>query len=183
MILRVTQKMNLYPNKQIVHDVRIEFPQLKDKTIASTWSAQMTQLPTFTLNATQYANGPWIQASLPAAQVQFEPITITFLLDENWDVYKELYQWALGEGNYITGKSNDVTLIPRDMLVHILDQKNEKIVLTFRFSQAFPSMFGGVDFDLSDEQATYNKLPVTFQYKWFTLEKNHNLVNKIQFNK
>lgn len=175
--------MNMYPNKQIVHNVRIEFPQLRDKTIASNWAAQMTQLPQFTLNSTTIANGPWMNSSIPAAQVQFEPITVSFLLDEKWEVYQEMYQWALGEGNYINGESNEITVLPRDMLIHILDSKNEKIVLTFRFSEAFPSIFGGVDMDYSDEQATYNKLQITFQYKYFTIEKDSNTLYKMKFDK
>lgn len=171
----------LYPNKQNVHNARIEFPQMKDKTKASVWNAQLTQLPQFTLNQQQYANGPWIMANLPAASVVFEPISIHFLLDEEWEVYEELYKWQLGEGNYIDGEQNEVTSIPRDMLVHILDNKNEKIVMTFRFSQAFPSIFGSVDFDYSDESTTYLKLMVTFNYKWFTIEKNSKTLYKEKF--
>lgn len=171
----------LYPNKQIVHNIRVEFPQLQNKTKASVWAAQMTQLPSFTLNQSQYANGPWMMSSIPAASVTFEPISVHFLLDENWDVYEELYKWALGEGNYITGESEEVTVIPRDMLIHILDNKNEKIVMTFRFSQAFPQIFGNVDFDYTDENSTYNKLNVQFQYKWFTIEKNNQTVTKMKF--
>lgn len=94
-----------------------------------------------------------------------------------------MYQWALGEGNYINGESNEITVLPRDMLIHILDSKNEKIVLTFRFSEAFPSIFGGVDMDYSDEQATYNKLQITFQYKYFTIEKDSNTLYKMKFDK
>lgn len=175
--------MNIFPNKQIIHNVRVEFPQLRDKTVAQTWAAQMTQLPQFTLNATPIANGPWMISSIPAASVQFEPITISFLLDENWQVYEEMYKWALGEGNYINGQQNDVTMTPRDMLIHILDNKGEKILLTFRFQKAFPSMFGGVDMDYSDEVATYNKLQITFQYAWFTIEKNGETLYKEKFKK
>ena len=175
--------MNIFPNKQIAHNVRVEFPQLRDQTVASSWAAQMTQLPQFTLNASQIANGPWMMSSIPAASVQFEPITIQFLLDEKWQVYEEMYKWALGEGDYIKGHSNEITTTPRDMLIHVLDNKNEKIVMTFRFSKAFPSMFGGVDFDYTDEQSTYNKLQITFQYAWFTIEKNGETLYKAKFKK
>lgn len=44
-------------------------------------------------------------------------------------------------------------------------------------------MFGGVDFDYSDEQSTYNKLQITFQYAWFTIERNGKTLYKAKFKK
>lgn len=96
---------------------------------------------------------------LPGEKIQYDPITIRIAVDEELKVYDEIYQWILKN---TTSKDLDV----RDMSLVLLTSHNN-VSRTLRFTNAFPTSIGSVEFNTQMSEVEYAYLDVSFRYDRF----------------
>ena len=100
----------------------------------------------------------------------FEEWTTTILLDESYELYKQLVAW----NNLNNSPSGEVTQkVPyRDKVgagrIFALNEQNETLS-TWDFKGVWPSVIGSIEYDWESTD-TVQTCPVTFQYNYFDVE-------------
>jgi len=96
---------------------------------------------------------------LPGEKIQYDPISIRIAVDEELKVYDELYQWIL-----TNAKSK--TLDVREMSLVFLTSHNN-VSRVMRFTNAFPTSVGSVEFNTQMSDVEYAYVDVSFRYDRF----------------
>lgn len=101
-------------------------------------------------------------AYFPGDKIEYGDLTINAIIDEDLNIYKEIYDWMMTahENNYT--KNANERLQEYDISIVILSNNNNK-TNEITFKAAFPTTIGGVTFSTSNQE-TYILLPVTFRY-------------------
>lgn len=105
------------------------------------------------------------QAYVPGNHVVYSDLSTTILLDEELENYMYLHNWVR---DFID--MDDWRKLVKDITLHVLSA-NKKILLLFKFFQAFPTAVSDISFDsgaMDSMQITYS---ATFSYQYFTFEK------------
>jgi hypothetical protein len=135
---------------------------------------QSINLPTISLASTP-TQTPFVQVNTPAGILTFEQLTINYIVDENMNSWKEIYNWitALGNptsknklGNLTTapGRTNSITSNASLLVKSNSNNPN----LTFTFNNLFPIELGGLQFS-STETQEFLTSSITFLYDYYTL--------------
>jgi T4-like virus tail tube protein gp19. len=143
-----------------------------------TFFTQQINIPGFILPPTSI-NNPFIEIPIPGDHIQFDDLTFTFKVDEDFRNYMEIYNWINGLG-YPDDYSQYKTLadadkekfrndgIKSDISVLIMTNlKNANLEVLFR--EAFPISLGGFNFDTTDNSLTEISTEVTFKYEKFDI--------------
>ena len=108
--------------------------------------------------------------SVPHADnvLDYESLELTFLLNEDYSNYTEVYNWMVGLGfpdNYDQSERSvsDATLI-------ILSNKNNPIA-QFNFKDTFPVTLGSIEYNVQEEDSTQIEVSITLDYTIFEFEK------------
>jgi hypothetical protein len=124
---------------------------------------QSFSIPTITVNETPVVR-PQRDAYFPGDKLSYEPLTVTMLISEDMDNFKEIYDWL--EKSVTTNNSSDMY---DDITAHILTSKNnpnKKII----FHNAFPTSLGNINFSVQEADIVYGTVDATFRYDYFTFE-------------
>ena len=100
--------------------------------------------------------------------LDYESLELTFLLNEDYSNYTEVYNWMVGLGfpdNYDQSERSvsDATLI-------ILSNKNNPIA-QFNFKDTFPVTLGSIEYNVQEEDSTQIEVSITLDYTIFEFEK------------
>ena len=136
---------------------------------------QSISLPGVSISQIPIDTGPRrIQVQEPPAKVNFEPMTVTFMVDEDMTNYIEIFNWlnAVGGSNpsgYKDLKSGLTGSIKSTILIDILtSHRNSNI--KFRILDAFPTQVEALTFDFRSPSVDYQPMTVNFSYNYFTIE-------------
>jgi len=102
-----------------------------------------------------------MRAPQPGETIQYSPLPIIFIVDEELANYIEIYNWI-----YNNAHSND--LMFRDMTLSILTNKNtsnRQII----FKDAMPTTLTPIDFNSQDTSIPYVTASVDFAYSSFDI--------------
>lgn len=137
-------------------------------------NVQSLTIPSMEIEPVMIQLNPQSQGMLPGSSARFDPLNIRFLLDEDLSAYVDIYKWMISIVDYAKNSSTaqDVGTVPRTVLLHVLDNSKTKILLTWRFHDAWPSMIGNIDYEYTDESNSPMTTDVTFMYKSFEIEQN-----------
>lgn len=154
---------------------------------------QTVKLPGITLGVAEEGT-PFTKIPWPGDHITWEPLNITFKLDEEWKTWYEIHKWIIGQGfpekfkqyydlKHGLDKDLDGNLIvpigkPKPKIGHIYSDatllihtshNNPNIKITF--SDAFPVFLSPLNFqtNLSDEK--YLTCTVDFRYTYYIVEK------------
>tara|TARA_R100001463_G_scaffold28993_1_gene66178 strand:- start:587 stop:1165 length:579 start_codon:yes stop_codon:yes gene_type:complete len=139
---------------------------------------------------------PLKQIPMQGDEVTFENLSITFLVDENLENYKELHDWLIGIGfpqsrqqfkdfrsttsnrpGATQGNSQDIGDVKpatavspmfSDATLTILSNKNNPVV-EVRFEELSPLSLGGLNFDQEATDVQYLKSTADFNYKYYQI--------------
>lgn len=134
--------------------------------------AQSFTHPGVNLPAAENANTSRIQSvPMPGDALAFDDISVTILIDEDFNAYTEIFNWMvrLVNENYTSAyKAINTESVPStsDMKITALSSHNN-VVKTFTYRDAFPVSIGAVDFEASTSE--YLTLPVSFRYTYFDI--------------
>jgi len=94
--------------------------------------------------------------------ITYEPLSVTFMIDEYLKNWQEIFEWMIGnEGKYTTA-----------VLTILSSQMNPTI--EFHFSGLFPTNISEISFDSTATEPTYQIATVAFRYSKYTIK---NLIN------
>ena len=139
---------------------------------------QNVEIPQITLGVTsQYTSVHDIK--IPGETMEYAPLTIEFLVDENMTNWRGIYSWIIALG-YPTGHELYKAYISKqpgfselskgysDGFLAVLDNSNIAIQ-TFTFVDLFPVSLSGMRYDSSAQEPEVARASVTFEYSYYTM--------------
>ncbi|UKM62871.1 putative tail completion and sheath stabilizer protein [Aeromonas phage P19] len=152
-------------NQAHITNMRLEIPDA-NTTANFVTSAQSVVLPTMEMDITRVSINQMTSGIMPGSKIIYEPFRIRFLIDENFESYKELYQWMISvtDSRTFNSTAHLPGARPRSILVHILDNSKKNIVLTFKFHDPFPSSLDDIELSYVDDGNPALIGNVTFSY-------------------
>ena len=116
---------------------------------------------------------PLMPTQVPGNDLTWEPLNITFLVDENLNNWRELYDWLIGIGfpnEYSEYKEQKANQIYSDATLTILNSNmNSNYIVQFK--DLFPTSISEVSFDSASSDIEGIKATATFRYLTYTYEK------------
>jgi len=138
----------------------------------TSWYLTSAALPGLSLGEINFPT-PLQPTQLPGNDVTFDPLEITFIVDEDLNNWRELFDWITGIGfpnDYNEYKSQKANQIHSDATLSILNsnmQPNYRIL----FKDLFPTSLGEVSFDSSSADVDGIKATASFRYLSYSYEK------------
>jgi hypothetical protein len=132
---------------------------------------------------------PFRNIPLPGEKLEYEPLAVTFLVDENLENYQEIHGWLRGLGfpgghkefkTLLAGGSDrfptskpttkfnapDTGAIFSDATLNILTSKNNPVT-EVRFNDCFPISLSSLQYNQQATDTDYLTATVTFNYKLY----------------
>ena len=110
----------------------------------------------------------------PQDQLNYDDLTIQFIVDEQMNNYKEVLRWMEGLGapestkQYADYDKGNATLASDISVVITNSHKNPNIKFTFK--EAFPVSIGGIELNVNTQDIAYATCDVTMRYESFIFE-------------
>jgi len=132
---------------------QIEFTQAR----STNFSVHINELPYITYYTTDVMipginlAGTKIQAptgSVPISdnKIEYDPITLGFIVDENYNSFKEAYQWMIKHGSPTSGRLSNSEIPEITIHVAALDS-NKNPTVVFKFIDVHPVSIGEITFN------------------------------------
>jgi hypothetical protein len=151
------------------------------RTPKTNYFVQGVTLPTLSLGQFDLED-PFVKLPIPGTKLDFSPLTLTFLVNEDMENYLEIYNWLNGLGfpesfqQYaalagdrpsLNSKSTDVYSDGTLLLMSSNHNANVKVV----FKEMHPISLSDLSFDSTLTDVQYLSATVTFRYRIYTIEK------------
>ena len=142
---------------------------------------QSATLPGISINTISVPT-PLKTIELSGDEVQFEELSIRFIVDENMKNWLSIYDWIVGlgfptqEGQEKYRKLEKASELTTDATLTVLTS-NMNPQIHFRFKDAFPLNLSSVAFDSGGTDIDYVTADVSFRYDFYRVE---NLLNNEQ---
>lgn len=107
--------------------------------------------------------------------LRFADLDLTFIVDENMENYREIFDWLQGLGTpnnlqqHKALKDSKEGLYSDISVILLNSHKNPNI--KFTFTNCFPIGLTPVSLDLAQQDVQYAEATVTMRYDFFTIEK------------
>ena len=177
----MTAISNLPDNKNFLSPLGFTF-SIK-KTPGVNYFVQSVNLPTISLGTVDLET-PFVKIPYPGDHITYEPLVISFRVDEDMRNYAEIHNWILATGfpdsfdQYQSmsdiakyrgtasrmageGQFSDASLI-------VLNSVKAPII-EFKFHDLYPISIGELQFDTRNTDVDYIEASVTFAYRKFDL--------------
>lgn len=119
---------------------------------------------------------PLVDIQQPGDKVDFQDLTITFLVDEELENYKEIWKWIMHLGYPRNTKqykelveSNSPYARKSDMYLNTLTNKFN-ISQTVKFLGCFPYALSGINFNAANTEVEHPVAQATFSYDLYYFE-------------
>lgn len=125
---------------------------------------------------------PFTQIKIPGNKMEFEPLTINFLVDENMSNYLAIFNWIAGLGHpqefeqYTSFQNRDPKFQMSELSKNFSDGtlnilgSNNTVVQTVLFVDLVPTALSGLTFATTNTDVTYITATATFEYTYFVFE-------------
>jgi hypothetical protein len=145
-----------------------------DKLPNVTYMSYSVSLPSVSLNPVLQPT-PFRDRPMAGGKLNFDPLTLNYIVQENLANYIELLNWMNGIGlvtsgdNYAAYKAANKDNIYSDAKLTILSGKyNPLVVVTF--VDCWPTNIGALAYDAQTTEATTVTSDATFAYSYYTVE-------------
>lgn len=132
--------------------------------------AQSVQTPSISTNEV-FQDTPYSIIYRAGDKLMYEPLTATFLIDEDLKVWEEIYNWMRGYTYPTTREEYRAQAkkgIYADMSILFLKNSHESN-LSFRLHDCFPTSIGPINFDSTADAGTVMTTDVTFRFSTFEI--------------
>lgn len=137
-------------NTSIKSNFRLDIPD-NGLTENFVWQVQMVSFPSVTMETARITRSPKLSnTQLAGTGTEYEDIQITFLLDSELKTYQELYSWMLTMQNPVGPTTVSDRNVPRQGILHILDNTRENTVASFKFYEMYPKMLGEIEWNYTE---------------------------------
>ena len=136
---------------------------------------QEVNLPTLSLGSS-VQNNPMITNYLPGDMLEFSPLTVQFLVDENMSNYKAIHNWMIGLGfpenhtqydsmlaSAINSNSSNTAKAYSDAVLGVLGNTGNTIQ-TIQFIDIYPESLESLTFLSTSQDVQYLVGVATFRY-------------------
>ena len=140
----------------------------------TTWFITAANLPGITLGEASFV-GPTIDSFMAGDTLVFDPLTITFIVDEDLQNWQEIYKWLAGLGfphtsdEYKNFAKTRTSVFSDATMTLFNSNMNPNYRITFR--DIFPTSLSEISFDSEMSDVDPIKATVTFRYVTYTYEK------------
>lgn len=116
---------------------------------------------------------PFATINRSADKLTYEDLTITVVMDENLQVFKEIHDWMTGltkpkSFNQYDNIVNSAEGLYSDASVFIINSKGN-VNLEFKYVDLFPTNLSGIQFNTTDTDMTVATCDITFKYTYFDI--------------
>ena len=154
------------------------------------WFCTNVNLPGITLGEAQYPT-PMMDTYLTGDKLTFETLNLTFLVDEELQNYRQLWDWMIGIGApkkhsqfsaALTGGSNPTSQMPTadgttpsesglydDATLIVYNSKNIAKV-NIHFKQMFPTSLSGLAYAQDATDIDYFRADASFRFMYYEFE-------------
>ena len=134
------------------------------------FTSQQLNLPGINMSPAIYPN-PHVKIKRPGDEVQFEPISVTFPLLEDFSNYIEIYRWMTGLGAPQNRKQFEKTIEVEETseLKVLMLNSEEEVQMEFTFHDAFPTSLSAIPLDVSVMTQEPVQVTAQFDYTYFTI--------------
>lgn len=129
-----------------------------------TYHAQTVPLPGMSIDTPSY-NTSHRDILLPGTKLTFDPLTVTFLVDDDLSNYKEIYHWLL---KMAFGRS-DYSEMQSDGVLHVLNG-DLTAKTTIKFLNLHPTSLSELNFDSSQSDVEPQIAFMTMEYDYFLFD-------------
>ena len=135
---------------------------------------------------------PFRDIPLPGEKLRYEPLSMTFLVDENLENYREIHGWMTGLGFPKDNKqfrdlarsgqdrfpttNDDAGGLYSDATLFVLTSKNNPNI-EIRFSDVYPISLSGLDYNQQESDINYLTANVTFAYKIYEFARGNQILD------
>ena len=144
----------------------------KDGTKTFTWSVQNFSLPDIALSQANANSSPKVGSwRIVGTGVLYDDLEITFILDENFESYIELYKWMMNLVRPYGAQNTKVLAEESTASLHLMTNQLSPMGIIFNFHRLYPVRLGGITFDTTNEgEPGILKCSATFSYDTFDIE-------------
>lgn len=161
----------LVPNRFVLSFVRLPNMQFFCQTV---------NLPGINISPIQRTT-PFVDVPVPGEKLMYDPLTITFLVDEDLRAWREIHDWMRGmtfptkfeeykdlskQSPYVSQKTPQYS----DALLVILDS-NQRGNYRFKFKDAFPTLLAPFTLSTTLGPDSIMTADATFSFAYFDIEK------------
>ena len=107
-------------------------------------------------------NTPKRNILVAADKLEYAPLTLTFLVDENFTNYQEIHDWMFG----MVGQVDGIDKKTRDMTLIIYNSSNN-VVKEIQFIDAHPTSLSSLPFEVTTQDVNYLTAVVEFSYSYY----------------
>lgn len=158
------KELNLLNNVQFRFDIH--------KIPNASFEIQNVIMPSIQLDS-PFLPSPRRDIPMPGTKINFDPLNITFLVDEKMNNYLEIYKWMVEMQS-----NNDPKTWRSDAVLTIFTgQMNPSRIL--RFVGLVPTLLTELSFTSSDPDVTRVESTVSFQFEYFDFPSEHELVGTV----
>lgn len=139
---------------------------------------QQVNLPGITLGAPEFGN-PFNVAPIPGDTLTYDTLDVQFLVDENMENYRAIYNWVVALGfpetyeqylNFVNSnelnQTSELAKNYSDASLVILGSNN-KPSQTIQFHDAFPVSISSLTFQSTNQDVQYLVGSATFRYGYY----------------
>ncbi|WWQ13251.1 tail completion and sheath stabilizer protein [Morganella phage vB_Mm5] len=150
---------------------KLEIPD-NDITKGLQLVVQGVTIPSVTMMASDVPLNPTLRSKIPGSAVEFEPLIVKFIVDEEFDSVCGIYNWMLNIIDYVDSDSKAWLESRQNIALHIMDNSQNKTILTYRFYGAWPQFMGDLDVEYTSDVEESIVGIVTFNYYYYEIEKD-----------
>jgi len=145
-------------------------------------------LPGVNFSETVHNTTMAIQSYLPGDKITFDPLTVTFVVDEDMTNYREIFDWImnLGPGVDTDDYKNlvDSTISPQGNFSRasfenmysdatiIVNTASNNANVEFMFEDCFPTSLGQIEFNSGADGVEYASCDLTLRYTLFKIKSS-----------
>lgn len=136
-----------------------------------TYFCQRANIPSISFGTSTQSNATGVVLKRPGTSYVYEDLQVGFAVDENMKNWLEIYDWMLDIGvNY--KRENERYAEKQKTATGYLLVLNSKYtpIIAFKFKNMYPTYLGGVDFDVSLQDAETSIATATFSYSHYEYE-------------
>ncbi|UYD59293.1 tail tube terminator protein [Aeromonas phage avDM6] len=162
-------------NQAHITNMRLEIPDA-NTTVHFVSSAQSVTLPSIEMELSRVSTNQMGMGMMPGSKINYEPVRIRFLIDEEFKSYQEIYQWIISitDSRSFNSTAHLPGMRPMSMLIHILDNHKRKIVMTMKLNNPFPYSIDELEMGYTEEGNPALFSMVSFGYSSFSLLSGNN---------
>lgn len=144
----------------------------KSDTKVFNWMVQNPSLPAISISTAKATSSPKVGTwNLAGTAINFEPLVVRILMDENIAAWQEIYAWIKelvepydGMPTNLYGQAESTASL------HVLTNNHSSLGKVFTFHRLFPVKLGGIEFDSTSPDANILHCDVVFMYDTYDLE-------------